>query len=557
MRLLSPSLLPSAAALALLMAAHAKQVYEYWDIGYLITNRGIPNLESKKAIGVNNHFPLPVVRADKGDTLILNVHNSLDVGTSLHAHGLFQRGTNYYDGVPMTTACPIAPGTNFTYYIPLDQAGTYWIHGHSKEQNFDGLRTPLIINEPEDPHNKIDEEFLFTFEDWWPITFEQSMDIIAAPHGLEYIFGKLPGALINGYDGALARPLAFQPGKTYRIRLVNMASMPEAEFVIDDHDLQIIEVDGVRTKPKTVKVVRLAPGQRLSVLVKAKPSSNLNYNYHITIMGDYLPSIPGIFPITHTSPIIYNNKSTEFAPTAMPLASEPFDDINIESLEYLPALIADRSLFLNLTSGFTENEYSHRESINFKVYRDPIVPTMFTALTTPDSMAINPITYGPQTSAHVLKYDEVIEVLLWSPTERPHPIHLHGHVFQVIERGSVKDKTGAARKIVPQHIAGYSPLMRDTVMVDVGNYVVIRFRADNPGVWNLHCHFDWHMGQGMNMLFVEAPKQMKEILKVPEQIAEQCRRQGIPVEGNVVGRTTYNYDGAPDLPHLHLTSPFV
>ncbi|KAJ2687029.1 ferroxidase fet3, partial [Coemansia spiralis] len=159
--------------------ANAKRVIENWDITYVTTNRGLP-LPAKRGIGVNGAFPLPVVEAKVGDTLVLNVHNSLDVRTSLHAHGIFQRGTPYYDGVPFVTECGIAPGSNFTYEIPLRQSGTYWIHGHSQEQNYDGLRTPLIVREPKDPY-RTSGEFLFAVEDWWSQTFADIYPLLTSP----------------------------------------------------------------------------------------------------------------------------------------------------------------------------------------------------------------------------------------------------------------------------------------------------------------------------------------------------------------------------------------
>ncbi|KAJ1960444.1 ferroxidase fet3, partial [Dipsacomyces acuminosporus] len=128
----------------------AKDVVHNWDITYVTSNRGLDQAP-KRGIGINGQFPLPVVEATLGDTLVLNIHNSLDQPTSLHSHGLLQKTTNYYDGASMTTECSTAPGANFTYRIPLQQAGSYWIHSHTNDQNFDGLRTPLIVHDPLDP----------------------------------------------------------------------------------------------------------------------------------------------------------------------------------------------------------------------------------------------------------------------------------------------------------------------------------------------------------------------------------------------------------------------
>ncbi|KAJ1803600.1 ferroxidase fet3, partial [Coemansia sp. RSA 2598] len=455
------------AFIAAISSVFSKRVVHDWSITYVTSNRGL-NQTARQGVGVNNKFPLPVVEATIGDVLVLNVHNALDQPTTLHSHGMFQRNTAYYDGAAMATECAIAPGSNFTYEINLEQAGTYWIHGHKNSQNFDGLRTPLVIRDPKDPY-KSDGEHLLAVEDWWPVPFNTTFAALKDPTGQSNPFASPPNLLVNG--SPTAPKLDFEPGKTYRIRLVSMMSLPLFEFAIDDHDMQIIEVDGENTKPKTVKVVRLAPAQRVSVLVRAKPSRRNNYRYHVTMFGDFLPPIPGVFPSQEDGIIAYS-ASSPFVPTGE-IPSEPFDEISMESIDGRE-LVPDRGLYFNATFGFLPDGVSY-ESFNLVTFREPLVPSLFTALT--ESVSLNPIAYGPQTNAHVLKLNEVIEMLFWSATTLSHPLHLHGHVFQVIERGPINDTMGVARRRVRK---GASPLKRDTVLVHSGEYVVVRFKADNP-----------------------------------------------------------------------------
>ena len=69
-------------------------------------------------------------------------------------------------------------------------------------------------------------------------------------------------------------------------------------------------------------------------------------------------------------------------------------------------------------------------------------------------------------------------------------VHLHGHEFQVVSRGlNVYTPT---REIIENINKQTNPARRDTVIIPGGGHVVIRFRADNPGVWLLHCHIEWH-----------------------------------------------------------------
>ncbi|KAJ3378560.1 ferroxidase fet3, partial [Lobulomyces angularis] len=89
-----------------------------WEITYVNVN---PAGTPRRAIGVNGVWPPPPLEANLNDTFIVNVKNSLDVPTALHSHGLFQNGTSFFDGATGVTQCPIPPGANFTYTIPIKQ----------------------------------------------------------------------------------------------------------------------------------------------------------------------------------------------------------------------------------------------------------------------------------------------------------------------------------------------------------------------------------------------------------------------------------------------------
>ena len=71
---------------------------------------------SRKVIGINGKWPIPQIDVDKGDTLVVHLHNGLgDQDTSLHFHGLYQNGTTHMDGPAGVTQCPVSPGKSITY----------------------------------------------------------------------------------------------------------------------------------------------------------------------------------------------------------------------------------------------------------------------------------------------------------------------------------------------------------------------------------------------------------------------------------------------------------
>jgi hypothetical protein len=77
-----------------------------------------------------------------------------------------------------------------------------------------------------------------------------------------------------------------------------------------------------------------------------------------------------------------------------------------------------------------------------------------------------------------------------------HPIHIHGHKFWVLGSGEGYFKDSPLNLI--------DPIYRDTVDVPKNGWLVVRFKSDNPGVWLLHCHVEWHAVTGMAIVFNEA-----------------------------------------------------
>ena len=147
-----------------------------WEMSYITAS---PNGVSRAVIGVNGAFPPPTIYVSKNDNVVIHVKNSLNDGEfiTLHTHGIFQNGSNYYDGVDQVTQwytncllCPdgsgIPPGDTFEYNFKVgDQTGTYWIHSHIKGQYANGLRAPFIVLDPDSPYN-CHEDVVLSVSDW-------------------------------------------------------------------------------------------------------------------------------------------------------------------------------------------------------------------------------------------------------------------------------------------------------------------------------------------------------------------------------------------------------
>jgi iron transport multicopper oxidase len=111
---LSNFLAPIALLSLFITATHAATVT--YDFNITWTKANPDGIFERSVIGINNQWPIPTIRVNVGDRLIVNVVNGLgNVTTALHFHGMFQNGTTDMDGPASVNQCPIPPGSSFTY----------------------------------------------------------------------------------------------------------------------------------------------------------------------------------------------------------------------------------------------------------------------------------------------------------------------------------------------------------------------------------------------------------------------------------------------------------
>ncbi|KAJ2376907.1 ferroxidase fet3 [Coemansia sp. RSA 2607] len=534
--------------LFLASVALAARVEVNWEVGHVIVNRD--GHITRRAVGVNGHLPIPPVYATVGDTLLLKVCNKLDVPTTVHAHGIFQNGTNYLDGAGMVTQCGIPPGANFTYEYYLHQTGTFWLHGHYNHQNTDGLRTPLVILDRDKTQlpMQYDDEMLISMEDWYPTEFLERMKEVLNPNVPFPPPTTFPYGLINGIDGNITQTITFEPGKRYRIRLINIGSTEWYKFSIPGHKLNVIEADGIYSEPLEVDGLNLGPGQRYSVVVQALDTDEYNYIFNATLYANFVPHIPGLNPRYYTGLVQYKKGASI---KSIERSSDEelvwLNDINLRSFEQYPAMPVSRTY--NTAAGSKKYSDKLTRAILYKepYLSPPIIPTLYTAISTGD-LALNDTIYGPQTGALVIREGEVIEIEMQNPTEIDHAMHLHGHVFQVTEYGPAGNSSEV--NAPPAKVMTYDgwPMRRDTFVVPAFHYIKVRFLADNPGVWMFHCHMDIHFALGLAVTFVEAPDVLQKTQTIPDAMKDMCLRQGLKVMGNGAGNNGFDLAGLPPVP---------
>ncbi|KAI0362952.1 laccase [Pilatotrama ljubarskyi] len=479
----------------------------------VISNAAIaPDGFTRDAVVVNGVYPAPLITGKKGDRFQLNVidkltnHTMLKT-TSIHWHGFFQAGTNWADGPAFVNQCPIASGHSFLYdfHVP-DQAGTFWYHSHLSTQYCDGLRGPIVVYDPKDPQAHLydvdNDNTVITLSDWYHL---------AARVGPK--FPTAASTLINGLGRSTSTPTAelavinVQRGKRYRFRLVSLSCDPNYTFSIDGHNMTIIEVDGVNSKPLTVDSIQIFAAQRYSFVLNAnQPVDNywIRANPNVGTVGFdgginsailRYSGAPAIEPTTTQTPSVIPLVETNLHPLArMQVPGRP-----------VPGGV-DKAI--NLAFAFNGTNFL----VNNATFTPPSVPVLLQIL----SGAHTAQDLLPPGSVYPLPPRSSIEITMPATVAAvgaPHPFHLHGHVFAVVRSaGSTSYNYD-------------DPIFRDVVSTGTpaaGDNVTIRFRTDNPGPWFLHCHIDFHLDVGFAVVMAEDVQDVKAANPVPKAWSDLC-----------------------------------
>lgn len=475
----------------------------------------------RSATLVENVFPGPLIAAKKGHHFEIEVVNNLTDDTmwqvtSVHWHGISQNKTNYADGTAFVTQCPITPNHSYLYsFSAQNQAGTFWYHSHYSVQYCDGLRGPLVIYDPEDPtaymYDVDDASTVITLADWYHV---------AAP----LMRGRINTAasmLINGrgrYAGAPNSDLAVisvEHGKRYRLRLVQMSCETNVLFSIDGHELYVIEADGLLTAPVLVDQLQIFAGQRYSVvLVANRPVDNY-----------WIRGIPNSDGTYNGSAILRYNGAPKVEPTTVNTPPKlPLQETSLQTLINPGAPgtpgygNADYNYHFEVSVNHTVTGYKFY--VNNVTFISPFVPVLLQILNG-DGDASELL---PQGSVYLVEANKVVEltVAITGPGG-PHPMHLHGHTFDVIQ--SAGDST----------LNYVNPVRRDVVNAGSdGQQMVIRWVTDNSGPWIFHCHIDWHLDEGLAVVFAESPSDTRaHVSPVPHQWDRLC-----PIYDNYIRITT-------------------
>lgn len=338
--------------------------------------------------------------------------------------------------------------------------------------------------------------------------------------------GPVNPAYLTGFNENVT--IHFEPGKTYRLRFINVGAFSMANLWLDGHDMSIIELDGVETEAYPIDRVPLSTAQRVSVLVKARNDTTQDWrlnSYQNTAMYD---STPDTLRLWRYMRISYgNNGPQEFGPYENRSAFPFWSETELTPTNPEPMRTPDNSVLIPF------NFQTYGSNKNYAVFNDttfiaPQVPSLYTALSMgPD--ANNLSAYGPGSNAFLGEWLSTVEITLQNQDDGAHPFHLHGFVFQVVQ------KVASYADAPPVNESQVAPIMRDTVSVPGGGQVVLRVYVDAPGVWFFHCHIEWHLESGLAGILVAAPDRIQSQIKLPQVFKDHCAATNLPSEGNAAG----------------------
>ena len=484
---------------------------------------------------------------------VVTVHDDLDPsrgeGTTLHWHGLLQKETPWFDGVPAVGMCPIAPGQKYTYTFRADLYGTSWYHSHYSAQYSGGTNGPMVIYGPDDTDDVIDLGPVM-LADWYHNNYTYLIDQTMAPDAVLSTGGpKAPTSnnnLINGkmnYDcsqtslpctpNAGLSKFTFQSGRLHKLRLINSGAEAVQKFSIDGHNFTVIANDYVPVQEYETDHISLGIGQRADVLVNATGAPTDAYWMRSNIKGCSLND--GISPLALAA-IYYQDADTTVKPTTTSSvndSSQVFcanDALETTIPKYvIPA--ADppgvtEEITITLQSNGTHQLY-YMNNVSFRAdYNNPTLQQVHSGN----------LTFAPETAVHNYGTNASVRLVVNNEDSLGHPMHFHGHNIQVLSEGPGAWDGTITRVDNPQR--------RDVQLISPGapgspSHIVIQWNADNPGVWPFHCHIAWHLSAGLYMTVVENPTDVQNDWKfagLPRVVDQSCGPWGQYTSGTVVNQ---------------------
>ncbi|MGO4442648.1 multicopper oxidase family protein [Mycobacterium sp. 2YAF39] len=411
-----------------------------------------------KTWAYGNEVPAREIRVRKGDRLRANLSNAMPQDVTVHWHGIAI--VNDMDGVPILTQDAVRNGQTFAYDFVVPDAGTYWFHSHVGTQLDRGLYGPLIV---EDPDEKVDYdgELVVVLDDWIDGTGTDPDQVFAdlrrtgmkpmkpggpgvtptSPLGADGGDVTYPYFIINGRVPGDPQVVDYRMGQRIRLRVINAGSDTAFRVAVPDTPMRVIQTDGYPVVPVQADSVILGMGERVDAVITINESLPL-----IAVPEGKQGHAQLNMRVNHAPAGMNVDAFVASVRTQVPLNTATLSPIPEVTL---PARAPDQLIDAHLAGPV--NGYNW--PINGKLYNPPH-----------GGVSVRP--------------NQRVRIRYINDSMMFHPLHLHGHTFQVMNGDIPK-----ARK--------------DTVLVPPMQTVEVDFDTNNPGRWITHCHNTYHLEAGM------------------------------------------------------------
>ncbi|KAF4553117.1 Multicopper oxidase-like protein 4 [Elsinoe fawcettii] len=547
---------------------------------------------------INGKFPGPLIRINEGDTIKVTVINQAANATAIHWHGMYQNGTNHMDGTVGVTQCPIAPGRSFVYEFKVErQSGTYWYHGHHGVQASDGLFGPLIVHaRDERTLQKIvydTDRIIMLSDHYYDVSGALTRQYLAPDQenaepipDAALINGrnvrdcsKVPNRNCDSFTAGLGLPdLTLKRDTYHRLRVINTGAFAEFQFQVDEHELAITEVDGTDVEPRSYHRLNINPAQRYSAVIHANQTSSESFWMRARMITTcFAEPNPGLNPDIDIAMRYETDKKD--ADIAIPTSKDWGEALELECRDMNTTELApvqedsapsDVDAFYYIRSNFEIG--AHRLSrgfFNSSSFRpNHRSPSLYRTLSGLEASDTN-LTYDEmqesgqgntfinsrafETSRELVVQTtglQVIDLLIHNFDDGNHPMHLHGYKYFVLASGHgspprldpFREPDRANIQPLYDSLDLGNPLRRDTASVEAYGWILLRFVADNPGFWSLHCHVSWHTEAGLLMQFATRTDALNGTI-VPQEQKDLCSAEGVERGRGPTDEEYYASDG--------------
>jgi CopA family copper-resistance protein len=491
------------------------------------------------AVAINGTIPAPLIRLKEGQNVRITVENRLtDEDTSIHWHGFivpFQM-----DGVPGISFPGIRPRQSFTYEFPIKQSGTYWYHSHSGLQEQLGHYGPIIIDPAGPDPVAYDREHVIVLSDWTfmhphmlftrlkqeggffnrnkrtladkmsgmpdplsPADAKMFAEMRMDPTDISDVTAAAYTYLINGHSPAENWTGLFRPGERVRLRIINAAAQSIFNIRIPGLKLIVVATDGIDVRPIEVDELQIGNAETYDLIVVPEDRAYSFVAEGIDRSGMGVATIApregmrAAVPPLRERPTLsmmdmgmMDHSAHSGGGSGMAMDHNMRDKSKVAfpvgpGVDMVAPMPMDRSGDPGIgLENVGHKVLTYKDLVSLKPNTDKRVPTRRIDIHLTGNMerfmwSMDGEKLSENPEPYRLARNERVRLRLINDTMMTHPMHLHGHFFEIVNGNP-----------------GHQPL-KHTVRVLPGGFIDLDLTADAPGDWAFHCHLLYHMHAGM------------------------------------------------------------